>query len=340
VGLGPTLGSLFDGAAHEGRHDERQHRIGRERGQRHPGQRHTVEQHDGHEDTGKHRVDNGAQGRSGQKVPNTLELSNPGHRVPDSSGLEVGKREPKGMPDHPHPEIDVDPAGGMRKEVCPQSSQHALERDEKEHADGDHVEGDQPMVHEHLVDDDLGGERSQKGEELQDQRGNDDLRERPTVLRDVREKPRKSEPPLVWTGWPRLCQQDETPGPFLLELPPGHNRWGRAPGHLDQSACLVYPQNDDVTPVPAGPEHRKGSARQPLPASRDFTRLETDPPRGGYEPARGPVGTGLSKLSPQSVEIQGNSMESGDGDQAQQPALGGARIGRHRVHSNLDCRAT
>ena len=104
------------------------------------------------------------------------------------------------MPDHPHPEIDVDPAGGVRKEVRPQSSQHALERDEEEHAGGDDVEGDQSTMYEDLVDDHLGGERSEEGEELQDQRCDEDLGEGSTVSCDVGEKPGEAEPALVWPG--------------------------------------------------------------------------------------------------------------------------------------------
>ena len=157
-------------------------------------------------------------------MTDALELSNPGHRVTDPSRLEVGKRKPEGMPDYPHPELDVDSARGMRKEVRTQSSKHTLEGDEEEHADGDDVEGDEPPVYEDLVDHHLGGERSEEGEELQDQRCDHDLGEGPTMACDVGEEPGEAEPALIWLRETRLREHDETPRPFLLELAPWHDR--------------------------------------------------------------------------------------------------------------------
>ncbi len=169
VGLSPPLSALFHGTTQEGRHHEREHRIGGQRGDYHAREGDAIEEHDGKEDSGEQRVDDGAQGRAGQEVANALQFSNSGHRVPDPARLEVGKRKPESMPDYPHPEVDIDSARRMRKEVGAQAAKHALERDEEEHAGGDDIEGNEAPVHEDLVDHHLGGEWSEEGEELEKQ---------------------------------------------------------------------------------------------------------------------------------------------------------------------------
>jgi hypothetical protein len=66
-------------------------------------------------------------------------------------------------------ELDVDAVGGVREQISPQDAQNGLENRDREETNDQDVEGAQPPVHQHLVDDHLEEQRRDQGEQLQEE---------------------------------------------------------------------------------------------------------------------------------------------------------------------------
>ena len=91
------------------------------------------------------------------------------------------------------PEFDVDAVGGVRQDVGPQERQHGVEEPDGDEADGEHVERRVALVGQHLVDDHLEEQRRDEAEDLQEQRGDQHVAERPAVSPQRGQEPPESE---------------------------------------------------------------------------------------------------------------------------------------------------
>ena len=67
------------------------------------------------------------------------------------------------------------PVGGMSEKPGADAGQHDLEERKQREADGQHLERRKAAMHEHLVDHDLEEQRRQQPEDLQEERGDQDL---------------------------------------------------------------------------------------------------------------------------------------------------------------------
>ncbi len=94
---------------------------------------------------------------------------------------------------------DIDAVRRMRKEIGPQPTQDRIEQGQGNHADCQHMERGETFMDEHLVDDDLGEQRRQQGKELQEERRDKHLAEKPAIFDDGRNKPGEIELQILET---------------------------------------------------------------------------------------------------------------------------------------------
>src|SRR5262245_43284368 len=105
-----------------------------------------------------------------QELPNMLQLTNPGYRVPYPARLKICQRKRQNVAKQLRAESDVNPVRRMRKEIGPQPTQNRIKYRQGDHADGQHMERGEAFVNEHLVDHDLGKQGRQQCKELQEER--------------------------------------------------------------------------------------------------------------------------------------------------------------------------
>src|SRR5260370_20852640 len=92
-------------------------------------------------------------------------------------------------------ELEVDAVRRMGKYMGAQGAEHRLEDRDRHEADDQNVERAHAAMYEHLVDDDLEEQRRDKREDLQEERGRQDLPEQVTVFVNGTEKPGDVEAP-------------------------------------------------------------------------------------------------------------------------------------------------
>ena len=194
-----TVEFLMQPGSDRRRNNNRQQGIERQR--RHDDQRkdRAVEPHDGEKYDGKYDVEDDRHRMTRQELPNMLQFTNPGHRVPHPTRLEIRQRERQDMAEQLRAESDVNPVRRMRKEIGPQPTQDRIEQRQGNHADRQHMERREALVDEHLVDDDLGEQRRQQGKELQEERRDQHLTEKLSVLDDRGDEPGEIELQILQT---------------------------------------------------------------------------------------------------------------------------------------------
>ena len=98
------------------------------------------------------------------------------------------------MPEQPRPELDINPIGGVGKQISAQNPQDRLEQADRDEADHQHVERAHAAMHEHLVDHDLKEQRRHQRKQLKKERGDQHLAQETAVFVDCAQEPRDVEP--------------------------------------------------------------------------------------------------------------------------------------------------
>ena len=127
------------------------------------------------------------------------------------AGLEVAEREFQQVVKQPAAKFDVDAAGRVVQGVGSQVLQNDVEEADQEQADRNDDQRRQSFVEQDFVDHDLEEQGRNKGEELDEQRGQEDVTERLTIAPDGRQKPTELELARIDAG-PARAPRDEDNG--------------------------------------------------------------------------------------------------------------------------------
>jgi hypothetical protein len=178
-----AAGELLVEALAQDRHDEQaQTDVQRQAGQHDEGERHAVGEHHRDEDHREQQVEDERERLAGEKAADVLQLAHTRHRVADAPRLEVGQRQGQQVTEQLGAEFDIDAAGGVGKDVAAQRVEHALEHDDDEQADDQHVEGGHAAMDKNLIHNSLEEERRDEREQLQEQAHHERLAEQAAVL--------------------------------------------------------------------------------------------------------------------------------------------------------------
>src|SRR5687768_17150186 len=128
---------------------------------------------------------------AGQELADVFQFPHARDRVADATRLEVGQGKRQHMTEQLRAESDVDPVCRMREEICPQTAEHRIEHGQRDHADGEHVQGREALMYQDLVDDYLRKERCQQGKQLENERGRKHLAKKSSIFDDGRNEPGK-----------------------------------------------------------------------------------------------------------------------------------------------------
>ena len=180
------------------------------------------------------------------------------------------------MAEQPRAQLDVDPVGGVREEIGAQDAEHGLEQGDGDQPHHQHVERAHAAVHEHLVDHDLEEERRDQREQLDEERGQQDLAQEPAVLVHGAEEPGDVEAPGQIGELGPPGHQHQPAVPHGLELGARHQLRARLVGHLDQDLVLAGPAQQQEAAIAQDGDAGQGRARQPVPAGLGLTRFETE----------------------------------------------------------------
>ena len=107
--------------------------------------------------------------------------------------MKIPERHPVEVVHDPRAERQVNPVGGINKEIRPQSCEQDARDCDRDKKDAQNVKRLQAVLHENLVDDHLGEKRVRQGEKLHKKRGDEDLDQRPLVLFHGGKKPAQAE---------------------------------------------------------------------------------------------------------------------------------------------------
>ena len=122
------------------------------------------------------------------------------------------------MLEEPGAELDVDAVGGVREEIGAHAAENDIEEREQAKTDRQHFEGRDAAMDQHLVDDDLEEKRRQQREDLDEERGQQDLAERPAIAPDRREEPAEAEATAKLVERRAARQQNDSAGPERDEI--------------------------------------------------------------------------------------------------------------------------
>jgi hypothetical protein len=185
---------LVQAFAQDGHDHQGQANVQRQAGQHDQRQRHAVEEHNAEEDDREDEVEHQRERVAGEEAADVLQLAHARHRVSRAAGLEVCQRQGQQVTKQLGAEFDVDAAGGVAEDVSAQRIQHALEDDDDQEADDEHVERGHAAVDEHLVHHRLEKQWADEREELQEQGDQQHFAEQLAVFDESRHEPGEVEP--------------------------------------------------------------------------------------------------------------------------------------------------
>ena len=200
--------------------DHREQDVEGNRAGHQQGEQRAVIDHDGEKNHGEEQIDDHGHCRAGEELADVLQLPHPGHGVADPPGFEVGEGQAQQVAEHLGAEAHIDAAGGVGEEVDPQGGEHHLEQGQGDHAEAEHVQGGEPLVHQHLVDDHLEEQRGGQGEELQEKGDQQHLPQQPAVFDDGRNEPGEVEFAILGREPGPFGEQQQFAAPDGFELLP------------------------------------------------------------------------------------------------------------------------
>ena len=209
----------------------------------------------------------------------------------------------------------------MAEDVGTQRGEHALEDDDDEQADDEHVERGQPLVHEDLVHHDLEEQRADQREELQEQRDDQHFTEKLAVLDQAGDEPAEVELGEFSGQAGAAGDQDQVAGPLGGEDAQGLDDGAAAlhgtGGVLEQHALAVaLGEHDAAFGAGLVAQHGQGRQRrecQSVGSGSAELGLEADVlGREQQVGQAGPMAKGPAELMCQVGGVGGDLMQAGD----------------------------
>ena len=166
----PTIKTLAQAGPDDGGDQHGEDGIARQRTGHHQRQQGAVGEHDGKKDQGKKTIQHHGECRVGQELPDGVQLTRPCHRVPGPAGLEVCQGQAQNMGEQLRAQADVDTVRRVGEEIGAQATEQRFEAAQDQHAEGQHVQCGDALVHQDFVGDDLKEQGRQQRKELQEER--------------------------------------------------------------------------------------------------------------------------------------------------------------------------
>ena len=141
------------------------------------------------EDDGEKDIERREQTLAGEEGADRLELAHARHGLAGRARLEIAHRQMEQMEEQPPAELDVDAVRRMRERIGAQILQHDVEEADDTRPADQHEKRVVALVAEHLVDDDLEKQRRHQREDLHEEGGEQNMRERAPVAPDRRQEP-------------------------------------------------------------------------------------------------------------------------------------------------------
>src|SRR5215467_70178 len=147
-------------------------------------------------------------------------------------------------------QADIDPIGRVRKEIGAEAAQRVVEDGQRDHANRQHVQRRETLVHQNLVDHHLCEERCQQGKQLQKERSDEDFAEKLAVFDDGRNKPGEIELQVLRTQVRPLRKQQQLAGPLRFKLLTGEYEWTPFHRILNERLLAVDLGEHDISAIP------------------------------------------------------------------------------------------
>ena len=163
----------------------------------HQGQRHAVIKHDGQIDKGKQQIEPTRQRLAGQEVARVFQFAHTRHGVATAPALEVGQRQVQQMPEQLGAQLDIDTVRGVAHQIMPHGTQGNLEDAHAQEREHHHLQRGERAVREHLVDHHLKDQRRDQGDDLHEQRSQQNLAHQALVFFQRLPKPADTKAGLV-----------------------------------------------------------------------------------------------------------------------------------------------
>jgi hypothetical protein len=143
----------------------------------------------------------------------------------------------------------ADLAGGVGKHVGAQTVQHHVEYGDGRHADGDDMQRGHPVMHQHLVHHDLVEQRCDEGEQLDEQRNDEDFPQDLAVFHDRRNEPAEIELGQLTQHRGTRGDQQQSSAIALIELFARQHLGATQPQVLDKHLLVVDLGDDEVLTI-------------------------------------------------------------------------------------------
>ena len=184
---------LVEPGTQDGHHHPTQRQVQRNGGQHDQRQRHAVGEHHRDEDDREQHVQHQRQRVASEKAADVFQLAHASDRIADAARLEVGQRQVQQVPKQPRAQFDIDATGGVAEDVGAQRGEYALEHHHDDQSDHQDVKGRQATVHQHLVHHHLKEQRTDQGEQLQEQADGEHFADQAAVLDEAGDEPAEIE---------------------------------------------------------------------------------------------------------------------------------------------------
>jgi hypothetical protein len=152
-----------------------------------------VGEHHRQEDEQEGQIEDQGDGSAGDELADGFNPVQAGDQGAGGALLEVGRRQPEQVLEDLAAEHGVDAVAGVQHEVLAQPGHAAGEQHEHDERDAKHDQGAVGLVHDYLVDDDLGEERGCQANELDGEAGDEDIAPDGFVLEEFRNEPLETE---------------------------------------------------------------------------------------------------------------------------------------------------
>ena len=291
--------------ARDGEHGDERHRDERER--------RAVPEHDGEEHEQERRVEQQARGRAGQELADRLYALQARDQGAGGPGLEIARRQAQQVLERAHAEHRVDAVAGVQHQVLARVAQRRAEQHEDRERGQDDDQRARRMVHDDLVDDDLGAQRHRQRDRLQRERGRQHFAPDRLVAQQLGNEPAQAERPVGERALARA----------RLWRRGGHHDLGRIAHREFEQRLLARPRlalGDERRPLVRGEHQRE-------PRARAFA-----PDRQHRQERMPQIARRNGSLGHPQAERGGGVEQRGDRDGRRALLQHEARIERHALH--------